>query len=252
MTATANNAHLKNKVALITGGSRGIGAATARKLAAAGADVAISYISSAAKADAVVAALKQSGVRAAAYQADQADPAAVAALVDKVAADFGRLDILVNNAGVFATGDTGGIDPADITRQYAVNVTGVAAAVRAAIKHLPDGGRIVTIGSVLGDRTPFAGTADYSATKAAVAGYTRGWARDLGARNITVNVVAPGLTETDMNPDNTDFANIAKKTTALGRYGQPEEIAAAVAFLAGPDASYITGITLTVDGGANA
>jgi 3-oxoacyl-[acyl-carrier protein] reductase len=245
---------LAGKVALVTGGSRGIGAAIARTLADHGADVAISYAASADKAQAVVRALEGKGVRAASFKADQADTRQVEELVHAVAERFGRLDILVNSAGVFVTGAVGEPthDVAAFARQFAVNVGGVAAAVRAAIRHLAPGGRIITIGSILGASTPFAGMADYSATKAAVAGYTRGWARDLGPKGITVNVVQPGPIDTDMNPADGDFAPAQKAGTALGRYGKPEEIAAAVAFLASPEAGFITGATLDVDGGFNA
>jgi 3-oxoacyl-[acyl-carrier protein] reductase len=172
---------LKGKVALVTGGARGIGAATARALAAAGADVAISYASSADKAEALARDLERLGRRAAAFRADQADPAEVDALVRAVVARFGRLDILVNNAGVFVTGLVGEVSDADYERQFAINVRGVFAAVRAASEVLAEGGRVISIGSVIGDRVPFAGGAAYGATKAAVAAFTRGWARDLAA-----------------------------------------------------------------------
>ena len=245
---------LKGKVALVTGGSRGIGAAIAKQLAAEGADVGISYVASADKAQEVVRALEANGVRAAAFRADQADAAQVASLVRDVAKTFGRLDILVNSAGVYAGGaaDDPAVDVATLERQFAINVGGVAAAVRAAAPLLGQGGRIITIGSILGSSTPFPGIADYSATKAAVAGYTRGWARDLGPKGITVNVVQPGPIDTDMNPADGDGAEVQKSRTALGRYGRPEEIANTVAFLAGPGASYITGATIDVDGGSNA
>ena len=246
--------NLTGKVALITGGSRGIGAAIARTLADEGADVVISYSASADKAQAVVSALESKGVHALELKADQADSRQVEQLVKTVVEHFGRLDILINNAGVFITGAVND-SASDLTaadRQFAINVSAVAIAVRAAAKVMKEGGRIISIGSVLGARVPFAGMADYAATKAAVAAYTRGWARDLGSKKITVNAVQPGPINTDMNPETGDFAESVKVNAALGRYGQPEEVAAAVAFLASPDASYITGTTLDVDGGINA
>ena len=245
---------LTGKVALVTGGSRGIGAAIARALADDGADVAVSYANSVSKAEAVVSELEAKGVRAAAFSADQADAKQVEGLVKKVADRFGRLDILVNNAGVFVTGAVNdpAADRAALEREFAVNVAGVAAAVRAAVPFLGEGGRIISIGSVAGQTSPWPGVADYSATKAAVAAYTRGWARDLGPKGITVNNVQPGPIDTDMNPEGGAFAETQKAGTALGRYGKPEEVAAAVAFLASPAAAYITGTTLNVDGGFNA
>lgn len=242
---------LAGKVALVTGGSRGIGAATARALADDGADVAISYSASREKADEVVRDLKSKGVKAEAFQADQADAKQVTKLVQAVVEKFGRLDILVNNAGVFEQGALG--DPAAnlerLDREFAVNVGGVVTAVREAVKVLPEGGRIITVGSVIASRASFPGIAGYAATKAAVAGYTKGWARDLGPKGITVNVVQPGPIATDMNPDSGDFAEVQKASLALGRYGKATEVAAAIAFLASPEASFITGTTLDVDGG---
>jgi 3-oxoacyl-[acyl-carrier protein] reductase len=245
---------LAGKVALVTGGSRGIGAATARALAEDGADVAISYAASADKALALVKELKAKGVRAEAFRADQADAKQVEKLVEDVAKKFGKLDILVNNAGVFVTGPVGDTNGSagDFDRQLAVNVGGVVAGIRAAARFLPEGGRIVTVGSVAGTRAGFNGVADYASTKAAIVGYTKGAARDLATRKITVNVVQPGPIDTDMNPANGDFATMLNAMVPLGRYGKPEEVATAVTFLVSPDASYITGTTLDVDGGYNA
>ena len=245
---------LAGKVALVTGGSRGIGAATARALADEGAHVAISYVSSPDKANAVLKELEQRDVRAVAFKADQGDPKQVAGLVDSVVKHFGKLDILVNNAGVFLGGalTDPNADPASMDRNWEVNVGGVVSAIRAAAKVMGDGGHIVTIGSVLGSHVGFAGIADYSATKAAVVGYTKGAVRDLASKNITVNVVQPGPINTDMNPDSGDFAAMQKAMVPLGRYGTAEEVAAAVAFLASPAASYITGAVLDVGGGFGA
>lgn len=246
---------LEGKVALVTGGSRGIGAAIARALAKDGADVAISYASSKDAANAVVEELRGHGVRAKAFKADQGNKDEVNGLVAAVVAHFGRIDILVNNAGIFVMGRVH--DRANnleaLERQFDVNVRGVATAVRAAAPLMPEGGRIISIGSAVGESTPFAGAADYSGTKAALLGLTRGWARDLGPKGITVNTVQPGPIDTDMNPEqNGEFSDAQKGFTALGRYGTADEVAAAVSFLASPSASYITGTALTVDGGFNA
>jgi 3-oxoacyl-[acyl-carrier protein] reductase len=205
------------------------------------------------QARSLVRQLQDQGVRAVAIQADQSQPREVGELVRKVADHFGRLDILVNNAGVFITGPIGEVKPEDVARQFAVNVGGVEAAVREAAKLMQEGGRIISIGSMGATSSPWPGIADYSATKAAVAAYTRGWARDLGPKGITVNVVEPGPIDTDMNRDDErDFVKVLKSGTALGRYGKPEEVAATVAFLASQDASYITGASIAVDGGYNA
>lgn len=241
----------QNKVALITGGSRGIGAAIAKRFAKEGCHVAISFAESKDKATSLVKSIEKEGVQAIALQADQANSSQVETLVQKVGEHFGKIDILVNNAGIYVGGtiDDLDLDIDGITRQMAVNVGGVFAATRAAIPFMKDGGRIIIIGSINGERLTSSGGADYAATKAALVGYTHGWARDLGYKNITVNLVQPGPIDTDMNPDNTEYAEKVKKSVALGRYGKPEEIASAVAFLASQEASYITGATLTVDGG---
>jgi 3-oxoacyl-[acyl-carrier protein] reductase len=244
---------LAGKVALVTGGSRGIGAAIARQLAEQGANVAFSYVSSAVKADTLVGELESAGVKAASFKADQSNSAEVTKLVGDVVAKFGRLDILVNNAGVFETGalhlteDTSGFE-----RQYAINIQGVVAAIRAAGRVMGDGGRIISISSVAATLAGAPGLADYVATKAAVEGYTKGAARDLAAKGITVNAVGVGAVNTDMNPEDGPISDWLKGGTALGRYGRPEEIAAVVGFLASPAASFVTGSIVIADGGFSA
>ena len=243
---------LLGKVALVTGGSRGIGAAIVRRLASEGADIVFSYGSSKEQAGQMVEELEALGRRAVAIKADQAIGPEVEALVKAAHNAFNRLDILVNSAGVFITGVAGdpAADPVAFDRQLDINVKAVVSAVRTAIPLLSDGGRIVSIGTAgASHRAAFPGIADYVASKAAVAAYSRGWARDLGARRITVNVVQPGPINTDMAPKEGAVADLLKGMSALGRYGEPEEVAAAVAFLVGPEAGYITGASLTVDGG---
>ncbi|MFE4967579.1 SDR family NAD(P)-dependent oxidoreductase [Streptomyces sp. NPDC056660] len=246
---------LEGRTALVTGGSRGIGAAIARKLGEEGADVAISYVASSERASAVAEEIRALGRKTRIYRADQGDETAVGELIDSVAGDFGRLDILINSAGVFTTGEVGAdeTDTDGFARQVDVNYRGVVAGIRAAAKHLPEGGRIVSIGTVSATgRLGFNGIGEYVATKAAVAAYSRGAARDLAKRGITVNVVQPGAINTEMNPEDTEWGAQLGATIPTGRYGRPEEVAALVAFLASPDAAYITGTTINIDGGMDA
>ena len=243
---------LAGKRALVTGASRGIWAAIALALAERGADVAITYERSAERAAEVVRAIEGRGRRGLALQADSADAAAVKRSVDAAAGELGGLDILVNNAGIARGGPVAEMALADIDALLAVNVRSVVLASQAAIPHLGAGGRIISIGSCLGERVPFPGVTVYSMTKSALLSFTRGLARELGPQGITVNLVQPGSTDTDMNPSDGAQSDLQRSMTALGHYGRPEDIAAAVAFLASPSARQITGTTLTVDGGANA
>ena len=243
---------LSGKIALVTGGGRGIGAGIARRLAAEGVSVAITYSASAGKAHDIVAEIQANGGTAIAIAADAADADAVAASVEHTVAEFGRLDILVNNAGIGVAAPIEDTLLADYDRCFAVNVRAVFVAIQAAARHMGPGGRIITIGSVNGDRIPFQAGAIYAATKAAVAGLTRGAARDLGGRGITVNVVQPGPIDTEMNPADGPYSASGLAAVALGHYGQPRDVAAMVAFLASPDAAFITGASLNVDGGYNA
>jgi NAD(P)-dependent dehydrogenase (short-subunit alcohol dehydrogenase family) len=245
---------LGRKVALVTGGSRGIGAAVARALAGAGAEVAITYLNSQQAADNVAAEIRAQGVRGRSIRADQADPAAASAVVRQVADEFGRLDILVNNAAVAVLGliDSPASDDTALDRQVRVNYTSIVAAIRAAARLLPEGGRIINIGSGVATRTGASGVADHAGTKAALAGFTRGAARDLAPKRITVNLVQTGLVDTQLNTAPGSAAQRLIASVPLGRMGRPEEIAAGVLFLASPDASYITGTTLDIDGGYGA
>lgn len=246
---------LKGKVALVTGGSRGLGAVIAEALAAEGADVAITYVASSAKAEAVVEKLKAKGVRALAIRSDQADLAAARPLVDAVVAHFGRLDILVNNAAVVAKGqqvDDPALDTAKLDHQWQVNVMGTIATTRAAAPALSDGGRIIFIGSLNGTLALIPGVADYAGTKAALIGYAKGVARDLGPRNITVNVVQPGAMPTDMMVEalgSTTAPDAFLDMHPIRRIATLEEVAALVNFLAGPNGGYITGGVIDVAGG---
>jgi 3-oxoacyl-[acyl-carrier protein] reductase len=243
---------LANKVALITGGSRGIGAAIARRLAADGASVAITYAKDASAASAVVKAIERDGGKAVAIQAEAADAKAVKAAVEKTVATFGRLDVLVNNAGTAIPKTFEEATLEELDRVIDINVRGVFVATQAALKHMKDGSRIIMIGSAVGERVVVPGLVPYSATKGAVKMFTQGLSRELGSRGITVNNVQPGPIDTDLNPAESEWAVPQKSATALDRYGHVDEVAALVAFVAGPESSYITGANLTVDGGMNA
>jgi 3-oxoacyl-[acyl-carrier protein] reductase len=245
-------ANLTNKAALVTGGSRGIGAAIARRLAADGASVAITYSKGAEAAQSVVKGIERAGGKAIAIQADAADAGAVKAAVEKTAATFGRLDVLVNNAGTAIPKPFEETTLEEMDRVIDINVRGVFIATQAALKHMKDGGRIINIGSCVGERMMTPGLVPYSATKGAVKMFTQGLARELGGRAITVNNVQPGPIDTELNPAAGEWATPQIANTALNRYGTVEEIAAMVSFVAGPEASYITGANLTVDGGTNA
>jgi 3-oxoacyl-[acyl-carrier protein] reductase len=243
---------LEGKAALVTGGSRGIGAAIAKRLAAEGANVAITYTKGADAAASVVKEIERAGGKAIAIQAGAADAAAVKGAVEKSVATLGRLDVLVNNAG---TGFPKPFEEAtleELDRVVAINIRGVFVATQAALKHMKSGGRIINIGSCVGERLMTPGLVPYSATKGAVKMFTQGLSREVGARGITVNNVQPGPIDTDLNPAAGDWAVPQKANTALNRYGTVDEVAAVVAFVASPEASYITGANLTVDGGTNA
>ncbi len=243
---------LTGKVALVTGGSRGIGAAIAKRLAAEGASVALTYSKGAEAAASVVETIEHDGGKAVAIQADAADADAVRNAVETTVETFGRLDVLVNNAGTVIPMPVEETTLADFDRVFAVNVRGTFVATQAALKHIKSGGRIIMIGSCLGERVFFPGMAPYSATKGAIKMFTQGLARELGARGVTVNNVQPGPIDTDLNPASGEWGAGQKAAVPLDRYGHTDEVAALVAFVAGPESSYINGANLTVDGGINA
>lgn len=243
---------LSGKIALVQGGSRGIGAAIVKRLAEEGASVAFTYVSSEAKAQELQQSITGNGGKALAIKADSADADAIRNAVALTVEKFGRVDILVNNAGVLAIGPLDEFSLEDFDRTLDINVRSVFIASQAAAKHMGDGGRIINIGSTNADRMPFAGGGVYAMSKSALVGLTKGLARDLGPRGITINNVQPGPVDTDMNPASGDFAESLIPLMAIGRYGHAEEIASFVAYLAGPEAGYITGASLTIDGGFGA
>jgi 3-oxoacyl-[acyl-carrier protein] reductase len=243
---------LEGKIAFVTGGSRGIGAAIAKRLAADGAHVAITYAKDSESASAVVKAIEADGGKAVAIQADAADAAAVKGAIEKTVATLGKLDVLVNNAGTAIPKPFEETSLEEIARMIDINLRGPMIATQAALKQMNDGGRIIMIGSCVGERLMTPGLVAYSATKGAVKMFTQGLSREVGSRGITVNNVQPGPIDTDLNPAAGDWAAPQKAATALGRYGKVEEVAALVAFVAGPESAYITGANLTVDGGTNA
>jgi 3-oxoacyl-[acyl-carrier protein] reductase len=244
-------AKLSGKVALITGASRGIGAAIAKRLASDGASVAITYAKDATSAAGVVKAIESNGGKAIAIQADSVDAAAVTAAVEKVVATLGKLDVLVNNAGTAIPKKFEDTTLEEIDHMLNLNVRGVMVTTHAALKHMNNNGRIIMIGSCVGERMMTPGLVPYSATKGAVKMFTQGLSREVGDRGITVNNIQPGPIDTDLNPASGDWAAPQKAMTALNRYGTVDEVAALVAFVAGPESSYITGANLTVDGGTN-
>jgi 3-oxoacyl-[acyl-carrier protein] reductase len=243
---------LTNKVALVTGGSRGIGAAIAKRLAADGASVAITYAKDVNAASAVVKAIEGGFGKALAIQADAADPKAINAAIEKTVAILGRLDVLVNNAGTAIPKLFEQTTLEEMDHMINLNFRGILVATQAALKHMNDGGRIIMIGSCVGERNLTPGLVAYAATKGAVKMFTQGLSREVGGRGITVNNVQPGPIDTDLNPAAGEWAAPQKANTALNRYGSVDEVAALVAFVAGPESSYITGANLTVDGGTNA
>jgi 3-oxoacyl-[acyl-carrier protein] reductase len=246
------NQGLKGKRALITGGSRGIGAAIVKRLASEGADVALTYSSSPDRADQVVKEVQALGVKSVAIQADSADAAAVVAAIERTVAELGGIDILVNNAGIAIMAPIDDYKLADFDRILAVNVRAVFVATQAAVKHMKSGGRIINIGSTNAERMPFAGGGVYAMSKSALQGLVQGLSRDLGPRGITINNVQPGPVDTELNPANGDFAEALKKLMAIPRYGTADEIAGMVAYLASAEAAFITGANLMIDGGFSA
>ena len=251
-TSNPQTLSLSGKVALVSGGSRGIGAGIVRRLAEGGAAVAFTYAGGEQPAQALVAAITAQGGRALAIRADSADASAVERSVAQTVEAFGGIDILVNNAGILLSGELGGVSPADLDRMLAVNVRAPVIASQAALRHMRAGGRIINIGSVNSEFVPLPGTSIYALTKGAISGFTHGMARELGARGITINNVQPGPVDTDMNPADGAFSKQLLGLIAVQRYGKVHEVAGLVAYLASPEAAYITGADLKVDGGFTA
>jgi len=243
---------LENKVAIVTGGGRGMGAAITKRLAAEGASVVLTYSKSRGQAENIAAGINASGGRALAVEADSADPQAVVNAVDKTVAEFGKVDILVNNAGIYIGKAFEEHTLADYEQIMGINVRAVYAASLAAVKHIPAGGRIITIGSNMAENAMGPETTLYTMSKSALTGFTRGLARDLGKKDITVNLVQPGPINTDMNPSDTDLADFLRSRMALSEYGTGDDIAGLVAFLASAEGKFITGTAITIDGGLNA
>jgi NAD(P)-dependent dehydrogenase (short-subunit alcohol dehydrogenase family) len=244
--------NLSGKAALVTGGSRGIGASIARRLAADGADVALTYVNGEEQARSVVAEIERAGGRAVALKADNRDAQAMEKAVNDAAATFGRLDILVNSAGIWRAAPIDTLSLADFDETMSVNLRAPFVASKAAARHMGEGGRIISIGSNLAERVTDTSLGAYSTSKAALVGLTKALARDLGARGITANVVHPGSTDTDMNPANGPHAEHQRQKMATPRFGTADDIAGMVAWLAGPEGRFVTGAALTIDGGANA
>jgi 3-oxoacyl-[acyl-carrier protein] reductase len=243
------NKAFEGKVAVVTGGSRGIGAAIAKRLASQGAHVALTYQQSAGAAETLVAGIQAQGGSAEAIRVDAADPAAIEAAIARVAQSRGRIDILVNNAGIAVFGAVDDFTLEDFDKTVNVNVRAVFAGVKAVLPHMKEGGRIVNISSTNALRMPMVGGSVYAMSKSALSGLTQGLARELGPRGITINNVLPGPVDTDMNPEKTEFGAGLHDYLAIRRHGRPEEIAAMVAYLAGPEAAYVTGADLLIDGG---
>lgn len=243
---------LENKRALVTGGSRGIGAAIVLRLAHEGVNVALTYVSKPDQADKVVSAARELGVKSLAIRADSADAQAVVAAVEQTVCEFGGIDILVNNAGIGVMAPLEDYRLEDFDRTLAVNVRAVFVATQAAVRHMQEGGRIINIGSCNAERVPFAGAGVYAMSKAALVGLVKGLARDLGPRGITINNVQPGPVDTDLNPADSDFAKKVMSVMAVPRYASGDEIASLVAYLASPEAAFVTGASLTIDGGFSA